>query len=106
MTSLSNFSYSKKYEPFLDINFIGRDNSNFSRGSMTVGDYQDKFFPLSTSYLIDPNYKFLSCKSSNYKGLQELISSWMNESNDYDVREWPEIEKELNDHRLKFPHDI
>lgn len=74
--------------------------------SMTVGDYQDRLSSPSTSCLIDQNYKPLPCSSSNYLELQELINSWINEPNDYDTKEWPEIEKELKDHRLKFPHDF
>lgn len=75
-------------------------------GSLTVGDYQDRLVSSSTSYTIDPNYKLLPCNSSNYRELQELIMSWINEPDDNDIQEWPEIEKELNDHRLKFSDDM
>jgi len=85
---------------------VGRQNLNSSLGSVTVGDYQERLLGPSTSYLIDSNYKFLPCGSSKYGGLQKLIMSWMNEPNNYDVTEWPEIEKELKDHRLKFSDDI
>jgi hypothetical protein len=75
-------------------------------GSVTTGDYQGQSTSSSISYLLDLNYKFSPSKSSSYRGLQELIISWMNESEDHDVREWPDIEKELNENRLKFRNDI
>lgn len=82
-----------------------REDSNFSCGSITVGDYQGQWTCLPTSYLIDTNYNFTPYKTWNNLELQKLILSWVNDPSDSDLKEWPEIKKELNDHKLKFPHD-
>ena len=95
-TPHSNFNYlPSNQEIFFDTTTLGRQNVNFSIGSMTVGDYQDRLSSPSTSYLVDQNYQLSTCSSSNYRGLQELIISWMNEPNDYDVKEWPRSRKRV-----------
>jgi len=97
-------NYSYRPEIFLEGSYSGRQNSNFSRGSVTVGDYENKIADTSKSYLADFDYK-LAPSLNKYRGLQELIVSWMNESSEFDITEWPDIEKTLNETRLKFPND-
>jgi hypothetical protein len=95
---------SHRPEIFFKANDFGRQNSNFSRGSVTVGDYDSKITDTPTSCLMDFDYK-LTRSLNKYKGLKELIVSWMNESSEFDIKEWPDIEKKLNENRLKFPND-
>lgn len=95
---------SHRSEIFLEANYSGRQNLNFSRGSVTVGDYDNKVADTSTSYLVDFDYK-LTPALNKYKGLQELIVSWMKESSEFDIKEWPDIKKKINENRLKFPND-
>lgn len=41
-------------------------------------------------------------ESSNKNELQKLIESWMDDPSDHDERYYPDVQKELNDHRVKF----
>lgn len=104
---LSNLSLSPIHEIFFERSVANRQNSNLSSGSLTVGDYQDQVAHSSTSYLVDLNYTLQEeGKSSKYRALQELIISWMNDPSDYDIKEWPNVEKELKENKLKFRNDI
>ncbi len=103
MLQNSNFDLTNQ-EMFFQYIPSDRESLNASCGSMTVGDYTERIV-FSSSYNYDPNYKFTLSKSSKYRELQELIISWIEEPGDYDIRVWPEIEKELYDNKLNFPDD-
>lgn len=82
---------------------LGRQNQIVSLSSMTVGDYQERFSENSTSYLAEPDFFCSRTGNMNHRELQDLILSWMNDPSDEDINIWPQIESELNAHRLKFP---
>lgn len=85
--------------------FFFKPNNTNENSSIIIGNYLDRIPTSSTSYLIDCNYASLEIRPSKYRPLQELIAAWMNEPSDYDLKEWPKIEKELSEHRIKFRQD-
>lgn len=99
-------SWPSHFESFFESDSFGRLSYNLSKGSLTIGDYQNSISHSPTSYLINDSYEFLSSTSSNYQDLQNLIVSWMSEDNDHDLQEWPGLKKELNDYRIQLSDEI
>ncbi len=82
---------------------------------MAAPDYNDLIEPISLSYrdasnigcemsvLFDRHYQPITdLPPSPGSPVSTLIRSWLEESDDFDYHVWPEVDKEIKQHRVKF----